>query len=150
MVLTPHPHLPCRGLKKGKAIHLPTLRALVAYKGGTFTFTFNIPLHSSNCSNMHVTLKAPTLLTLSTGEQNNNGFVGTAPFVRGAQWFPSKCLPWRTINDHVAPVKGTSLYTTRNQMKPICKVVCMDYSHASQFLTDTTQGCNSESNSAEA
>ena len=33
----PHPHLQCRGLKKGRAIPLPTLRALVAYKGGTFT-----------------------------------------------------------------------------------------------------------------
>ena len=32
----PYPHLQCRGLKKGRAIHLPTLRALVAYKGGTF------------------------------------------------------------------------------------------------------------------
>ena len=31
-------HHQCRGLKKGTAIPLPTLRALVAYKGGTFTF----------------------------------------------------------------------------------------------------------------
>ena len=34
------PHLHYRGVKKGTAIPLPTLRALVAYKGGTFTFTF--------------------------------------------------------------------------------------------------------------
>ena len=34
MALTPHPYLQCRGLKKGRAIPLPTLRALVAYKGG--------------------------------------------------------------------------------------------------------------------
>ena len=33
-------HLQCRGLKKDTAIPLSTLRALVAYKGGTFTFTF--------------------------------------------------------------------------------------------------------------
>ena len=36
-VLTPHPHLQCRSLKKCRAIPLPTLRALVAHKGGTFT-----------------------------------------------------------------------------------------------------------------
>ena len=35
----PHSHFQCRGLKKGRAIPLPTLRALVAYKGTTFTFT---------------------------------------------------------------------------------------------------------------
>ena len=35
----PPPHLQCQGLKQGTAIPLPTLRALVAYKGGTFTFT---------------------------------------------------------------------------------------------------------------
>ena len=40
MVLTPYPHLQCLGFKKSRAIPLPTLRALVAYKGGTFTFTF--------------------------------------------------------------------------------------------------------------
>jgi hypothetical protein len=40
VVLTTHPNLQCRGLKKGRAIPLPTLRALVACKGGTFTFTF--------------------------------------------------------------------------------------------------------------
>ena len=34
----PHPHLQCRGLKKCGAIPLPTLRALVAYKGGNFNF----------------------------------------------------------------------------------------------------------------
>ena len=33
------PQLQCRGLKKGRAIPLPTLRALVAYAEGTFTFT---------------------------------------------------------------------------------------------------------------
>ena len=33
-----HPHLQCRGFKKDGAIILPTLRALVAYKGGDFTF----------------------------------------------------------------------------------------------------------------
>ena len=32
----PHPHFQYRGLKKGRAIPLPTLRALVACKGGTF------------------------------------------------------------------------------------------------------------------
>ena len=36
----PHPHLQCRGLKQGRAIPLPTLRALVACRGRTFTFTF--------------------------------------------------------------------------------------------------------------
>ena len=35
----PPPHLQCRGLKLGRAIPLPILRALVACKGGTFTFT---------------------------------------------------------------------------------------------------------------
>ena len=34
----PHHHLQCRGLKKGRVTPLPTLRALVVYKGGTFTF----------------------------------------------------------------------------------------------------------------
>ena len=33
----PTPSLQCRGLKNGRAIRLPTLRALVAYTGGTFT-----------------------------------------------------------------------------------------------------------------
>ena len=37
MALTLHPHLQCRGLKLGRAIPLPALRALVARKGGTFT-----------------------------------------------------------------------------------------------------------------
>ena len=37
----PHPHLQCRGLKLGRAIPLPTLRAFAAYKGGTFTLPFN-------------------------------------------------------------------------------------------------------------
>jgi hypothetical protein len=32
VVLNPYPHLQCRGLKKGRAIPLPALRALVAYK----------------------------------------------------------------------------------------------------------------------
>ena len=36
---TPHPHLQCRGLKVGRAIPLPALRALVACMGRTFTFT---------------------------------------------------------------------------------------------------------------
>ena len=40
MVLTPHPHLQCRGLKLGRAIPIPALIALVARKGGTFTFRF--------------------------------------------------------------------------------------------------------------
>jgi hypothetical protein len=35
-----HPHLQCRGLKKGRAIPLPTLRALVACKGGSSTLPF--------------------------------------------------------------------------------------------------------------
>jgi hypothetical protein len=34
----PHPHLQCRGLKKGRAIPLHTLRGLATYKGGNFTF----------------------------------------------------------------------------------------------------------------
>ena len=39
----PHPHLQFRGLKNGRATPLPTLRALVAYEGGTFTFfTFTL------------------------------------------------------------------------------------------------------------
>jgi hypothetical protein len=33
VVLTPHPHLQCRGLKKGRAMPLPTLRVPVAYRG---------------------------------------------------------------------------------------------------------------------
>ena len=41
VVLTTHPHLRCPGLKKGRAIPLPTLRVLVAYTGRTFTFTGN-------------------------------------------------------------------------------------------------------------
>ena len=36
----PHPHLQCRVLKYGRTIPLPTLRALVACKGETFTFLF--------------------------------------------------------------------------------------------------------------
>jgi len=32
----PHPHIQCRGLKLGIAIPLPTLRALVTRKGGTY------------------------------------------------------------------------------------------------------------------
>ena len=36
--MTPQPYLQCRGLKKGRAIAVPTLRALVAYKGRTLTF----------------------------------------------------------------------------------------------------------------
>jgi hypothetical protein len=51
VVLTPNPHLQCRGLKFGRAIPLPALRALVARKGGTFTFTFftspTVLLHSN-------------------------------------------------------------------------------------------------------
>ena len=39
-MLSPHPHLQCRGLKKGRAIPLPTLRALVAYKGGNLYLLF--------------------------------------------------------------------------------------------------------------
>ena len=35
----PSIHLQCRVLKMRRAIPLLTLRALVAYKGGTFTFT---------------------------------------------------------------------------------------------------------------
>ena len=35
----PPPHLQCRGLKLGRATPLPALRAVVARKGGTFTFT---------------------------------------------------------------------------------------------------------------
>ena len=35
----PQPHLQCRVFKKGRAIPLPTLRAMLAYKGRTFTFT---------------------------------------------------------------------------------------------------------------
>ena len=42
MVLTHHPHLQCRGLKMGRAIPLPTLRALVVYTGRTFTFTITV------------------------------------------------------------------------------------------------------------
>ena len=34
------PHLQCRGLKLGRAVPLPTVKALVAYTGRTFTFTF--------------------------------------------------------------------------------------------------------------
>ena len=34
------PHLQCRSLKKGRARPRPTLRALVAYKGGTFNFFY--------------------------------------------------------------------------------------------------------------
>ena len=41
VVMAPHPHLQCRGLKYGTAIPVPTLRALVAHKGGTFTFINN-------------------------------------------------------------------------------------------------------------
>ena len=37
-----HPHLQCRGLKLGRAIPLPTLRALVANKGGNFTVSLPI------------------------------------------------------------------------------------------------------------
>ena len=40
VVLTPHPRLQCRGLQKGGDIPLPTLRPLLAYKWGTFTFTY--------------------------------------------------------------------------------------------------------------
>ena len=36
----PPPPSKCRGLKNGRVIPLPTLKDLVAYKGGTFTFTF--------------------------------------------------------------------------------------------------------------
>ena len=35
VVLSPHPHLQCRGLKKGRATPVPILRALVACKGET-------------------------------------------------------------------------------------------------------------------
>ena len=38
VVLTIHPHLQCRGFKKGTVIPLPTIRALVAYKWRAFTF----------------------------------------------------------------------------------------------------------------
>ena len=38
MELIPHPHLQYRGLKKGRAIPLPTLRVVVACVEGTFTF----------------------------------------------------------------------------------------------------------------
>ena len=37
-VVDPQPHLQCRGLKKGRAIPLPTLMVLVAYKGRNFIF----------------------------------------------------------------------------------------------------------------
>ena len=36
----PQPHLQCRGLKLGGAIPLPSIRAVVVYKGGTFTFIY--------------------------------------------------------------------------------------------------------------
>ena len=36
----PHPHLQCWGLKLGRSIPLPALRALVACIGRIFTFTF--------------------------------------------------------------------------------------------------------------
>ena len=42
----PHPHLQCRGLKQGRAIPLPTLRALVAY---TFTLLMQFFFVSSYC-----------------------------------------------------------------------------------------------------
>ena len=42
VVLIPHPHLQCRGLKLGRATPLPALRALVACIGGTFTFTHSL------------------------------------------------------------------------------------------------------------
>ena len=41
------PYLQCRGLKNGTAIPLPTLRAVVTYKGGTFIF-FNFTKRSNN------------------------------------------------------------------------------------------------------
>ena len=44
MVLTPYPHLQCRGLKLVGAIPPPALRTLVACIGGTFTFTFTLAL----------------------------------------------------------------------------------------------------------
>ena len=43
----PHPHLQCGGLKLGRAIPVLTLRALVAYTGGTFTFFSTKPTLSS-------------------------------------------------------------------------------------------------------
>ena len=44
VALTTHPQLQCRGLKLGRAIPLPTLRGLVACKGGTFTFTLQFAI----------------------------------------------------------------------------------------------------------
>ena len=53
-MLNPHPHLQCRGLKLGRAIPLPALRALVACIGRTFTFfTFQLSwfVRRSVCGN---------------------------------------------------------------------------------------------------
>jgi hypothetical protein len=36
VMLAPEPHVQYRGLKKGRAIPLPNIRALVDYKGGNF------------------------------------------------------------------------------------------------------------------
>ena len=41
VVLTPHPHLQCRGLKLGRAIPLPALRALVAcYRENLYLYLY--------------------------------------------------------------------------------------------------------------
>jgi hypothetical protein len=53
VVLTTHHHLQYRGLEKGTAISLPALRALVAYKGGTFTFI----LHNKTSTKTQRTIK---------------------------------------------------------------------------------------------
>ena len=63
---SPHPHLQCRGLKLGRAIPLPTLRAFVACKGGTFTFTFYTNLNKR----AHYTAYIRTLKT--TGKSTYN------------------------------------------------------------------------------
>ena len=45
---TPRPHLQCRGLKLGRSMPLPTLRAFVAYKGRTFTFATSCNLSTDS------------------------------------------------------------------------------------------------------
>ena len=42
-MLTPHPHLQCRGLKLGSAIPLPALRVSVAYTGGELIYSSTRP-----------------------------------------------------------------------------------------------------------
>ena len=106
------PHLQCRGLKKGRAIPLRTLRALVAYKWRTFTFTF-LPLYgiSSTSFPIHLTTDVINSETLTVSHSKPYGVLN-----KWAAILRKTCLEAVAVRNTTQRPEGRTKHT-----KPPCR-----------------------------